>query len=272
MILLAVPKRISANTCISWIDSYFQNQLSMKIDLKWDCMNEYNFYSNPYFETVGIFIAFYQDRKEEISFEAYEAIKIQQELDRLNRIKLFMEQSDYAEKKEKFKAEWESYSKETDGFLRQFQERERLSPIKHDVFISQQYHEMQKSYKAFLDENQLMWDSYLYELTRTNPQTVKVIPDPCSGEIIEQDNPSNCIYDVIDTAKQGNYEIFLRRFTAFRNFLLSLLETVQSVGVVSCSNEDGDCQIDISNSIKIADLKIEDLVFLKDDHVLLINT
>ena len=126
-----------------------------------------------------------------------------------------------------------------------------------------------KAYQKFSEENQTMCDSWLYTLKRSKPKKTKMIPldDFLSGneasEEIEVEMPSNCIYDAIDAARSSSTKYLAEaEYKSLLAFIDAVLAKSGEIKLLTFWQDGLPVRIDKRREVKRADLKIDDIVFL----------
>ena len=153
----------------------------------------------------------------------------------LTAIKELMESEDYAQRRAAFEEEqerllqkWQSYtahigtweeemtqkimedpslSDEEKGRKMQDEVYGKIEEMHRQAESSEEYKRASERYRQFISDNELMWDSTLYNLKRTSPESLPFInlTKALAGEDSQETHfemPSDCIYDHIDAMQK----------------------------------------------------------------------
>lgn len=180
------------------------------------------------------------DREKPYTAETFRQVGVKK-LARLTAIKELMESEGYEQKRRAFEEESERLNSEFDrsvAHIEEWEERmtqkimgdDSLSPeqkqkkMQEEVYgkVDEMYSQVEQTeahqkatqkLRAFMEENELMWDSTMYSLKRTSPESLPFVDlaKTLAGEEseeIEFEMPSDCIYDQIEIQQkyiEGGY-------------------------------------------------------------------
>ena len=222
------------------------------------------------------------------------------ELEKLNKIKNFMNKPDYKKQKEKYISTKESLYNALEKFFEPLSnyETEQINILKskykgkslekqmelfykdldkklREIEKSSEYKSVQKKLNEFIEQNKLMEESTLYYLTNEDKNNDKKLEEVLNNELIQDldtsieyiDIPEDSwlIDNVIQKLKnryQNDYNVFLEYKQLFKN----LLENEEYI--LFCCIWNKPKKMSIKKEVNIKDIKIEDLACLEYNEIL----
>lgn len=273
--------------------------------------NKYNYFGenfkkfSPYVKGIcncGSFVGSMSEYNSNNYLKMIEEIN-KTEIDKLNKIKEFMNKPDYKKLKERYITEREKLSNSLEKFFEPMSnyEMEQINVLetkykgksleKHMELLykdldnkllaienSSEYKSAESKLNKFIEKNQLMEESTLYYLTKEEEENAKKLEEISDDDLFDDLDDSIEYIDVpeesfvIDTViqklenrYQNDYNIFLDYKQLFEN----LLENEEYI--LFCCIWDKPEKMSIEKEVNIKDIKIEDLASLEYNEILKIN-
>ena len=237
----------------------------------------------------------FQYENNDLTFAEQWANIIDKERARLNEFKEFMEQDGYDEKRNAFDKEYKKLSKKmqqaytaAQTFERQATDKvlddESLSDEQKNKLLHEEVYpevnrlleqvdrdERVKAYYQFLNDNALMWNTYM--LTKKRAKKKKAKKSPVQDEdVVEIEIPSLCIYDLIDDIEKRNGRSSgEREYAEICDFIDNVLALTTDIKII-CYWQDGEeLKVNAQKTINRKDMTIESLIYLKHCELLTIE-
>ncbi|MBQ8658648.1 MAG: hypothetical protein IJ506_05890 [Clostridia bacterium] len=213
----------------------------------------------------------------------------------LNRLKEFMEEKEYPQKKKAFDKLYKRYSEEMRAAfegVRKF-EIQKSEEIMGDSNLSEEeksrkmheevYPEVErrlkgseedprvKNYYAFLEENRTMWETYALTKKRAKKKTGKAASVD-GDETVEIPFPSLCIYDMIDDLENDRREqAGENEYAGLTAFIKEILSLAPEIKLFSYWQTGEPVEVKAKQTVALERLTIEKIVHLKYGEVLTVT-
>ena len=270
--------------------------------------NEYNYFGDnfknfsPYvkgFCNCGSFVGSMSEYDGNSYLEMIEDLN-KTELEKLNKIKDFMNKPDYKKLKEKYITDREILSNALEKFFEPMSnyEMEQINLLetkykgkaleKHmellykdldkklqEIENSAGYKSAEAKLNEFIEKNQLMDESTLYYLTKEDEDNDKKSEEILDDELFEDldddieyiDVPEESfVIDTVIQKLQNRYKSDYNNFLEYKQLFESLLENEESI--LFCCIWDEPERMSIEKEVNINDIKIEDLTTLEYNKIL----
>lgn len=266
--------------------------------------DEFSFYISGGMRcNCGSVLCSHQDDDNGLTYAQLKAQLKSESLEKLLQIKSLMEEKDYPIRKKEFETKLDLLWKRVDKSSEDVAEKEReladavfsrtdISDQEKQIIMHEEvYPKVQElmdqaekrperikamdEYRAFCDQNQVMWQSIIYTLERAENVKEYTFNDLSSAnpdeETFEFILPSNCIYDAIERAKTTEFENADREFDEIKKFATTFLNKADEFKIF-CYWQDGDQPtVNEEDSVKLSEFDIDKAVFLKYNCLLTIK-
>lgn len=267
---------------------------------------EYNLFINTACRcNCGTVLAHYNEVSSGESWLEFKKSTKAKEVARLESIKEIMEKKTYKKEKKAFEKQrdkvW-SKIEETDGDIGEIEEkltteimdREDLSMEEKSRLMNEKVYpkinklmderellpermKAMQAYSEFLQKNQLIYDSTIYELKGQKQETIPMVTmqdfmeEKEDAEIFNYEVPSNCIYDVIDRVKNEDGNTIEKEYDEMKAFIAEVLKHTNEIKIFAFWQDGTDIVVNNRKRITFDELKMEEIVFLKYNELLTIT-
>lgn len=307
--IYCVPKTVKKEKVIILLNTAFGVDIAECIDEEKpiaELNEDYSFFICAGMRcNCGSFLAAHHDYEGNDTYKELNKNLQNAEIERLERIRDFMEQKDYKKMRRLFDKEvkklWkaieiagEDVRNEEIRLTDEVMDREDLSEDEKNRLMHEEVYPKvnelltkmearpqniaaMQAYQDFIQKNDLMWQSWCYELKRTNPERTEMVEinDFISGnegsETYEIEMPSNCIYDVIESKKRESLKEIVQEYEEIKAFIKSVLKIVKEIKLFAFWQDGATITVKCKKAIKYSDIKIDDIAFLKYNELLTVT-